>query len=154
MSADPDATGHIEVHACAQRVYELVSDPGVLAQLAGEYTGHSWLGGATGAVPGARFRGRNRNGVRRWSTVVTITEAEPGSVLAFDVVAGPIPVSRWRYDIEATESGCRVTESAWDRRPGWFRLVTVLATGVRDRAARNQRNIDHTLAALKKRAES
>ncbi|MGH3451638.1 MAG: SRPBCC family protein [Haloechinothrix sp.] len=149
----PDATGQIDIAARPEYVYTLVSDPGVLAGLAAEYRGHRWLGGATQAAVGARFLGRNKNGFQRWMTVATITDAEDGARFAFDVTAGPIRSSRWQYDIEATDAGCRVTESTWDRRPGWLRTTAPLITGVKDRAAHNQRNIEATLRALKERAE-
>ncbi|PXY31554.1 SRPBCC family protein [Prauserella muralis] len=154
-STAPTASGEIEIDAPAERVYALVSDPGVLAELAGEYAGHRWLGGATAARPGARFRGRNRNGLRRWSTVATITEAEEGRRFAFDVTFGPIPVSRWQYDLEPSGDGCRVREVTWNRSPRWFRVLTSPFVGVRPdgRDERNQRNIAATLERLKARAE-
>ncbi|MFC4005399.1 SRPBCC family protein [Prauserella oleivorans] len=152
--AAPDAQGEIDVDAPAERVYALVSDPGVLAELAGEYHGHRWLGGATEARPGARFRGHNRNGFRRWSTTCTVTDAEEGSRFAFEVTFGPLRISRWQYDLEPRDGGCRVVERTWDRRPDWFRTVTGPVLGVRDRAARNHANIQTTLTRLKARAES
>jgi hypothetical protein len=47
----------------------------------------------------------------------------------------------------------RVTESAWDRRPGWFHKLGGKATGVTDRVAANRKNIELTLQRLKRRAE-
>jgi hypothetical protein len=47
-----------------------------------------------------------------------------------------------------------VTESTWDRRPGWFRKVAGRATGVSDRAAANTEHIRLTLQRLKRRAET
>lgn len=154
QSATPDATGQIEINAPAERIYELLSDPGVLAELAGEYAGYKWLGQVRSARPGARFRGYNRNGWRRWSTVATITDAEEGKRFAFDVSAGPLPVARWQYDIEPGEQGCKVIESTWDRRAGWLRTLTTPISGVRDRASANERNIAATLRGLKERIES
>ncbi|WP_312871552.1 SRPBCC family protein [Amycolatopsis acididurans] len=152
-SRRPDATASVSVKAAAERVYELVSDPGALAGLASEYSGHRWLGGASRAAVGARFRGTNRRGVRRWSTVSKVTDASAGSCFAFDVSAYGIPVARWQYDIEPGADGCVVTESTWDRRPGWFRSPSSLFTGVWQRAQENQANIEATLARLKAAAE-
>ncbi|NIJ15013.1 hypothetical protein FHU38_005421 [Saccharomonospora amisosensis] len=153
-STSPDATGQIEIQAPAEKVYELLNDPGVLAELSGEYSGYKWLGQVRSAWPGARFRGYNRNGPRRWSTVATITDAEDGKRFAFDVSAGPLAISRWQYDIEQTDNGCLVTESTWDRRAGWLRTLTGPISGVRDRASANERNIAATLRGLKERVES
>ncbi|WP_020663845.1 SRPBCC family protein [Amycolatopsis benzoatilytica] len=150
---NPDASGDIEVKATPEQVYALVSDPGALAGVTTEYCGHRWLGGATGPAVGARFRGTNRRGIRRWSTTVTVTAADEGRRFAFDVALGPIPVSRWEYLIEPAGDGCRITESMWDTRPGWFAPLTVVATGVKDRSVTNRVNIEQTLARVKHQLE-
>ncbi|WAL63176.1 SRPBCC family protein [Amycolatopsis cynarae] len=149
----PDATGRIAVSASAERVYELVSDPGALAGCAEEYSGYRWLGGATSAGVGARFRGTNKRGLRRWNTVSTITDAVPGKRFAFEVSSFGIPVSRWQYDLEPDGDGCVVVESTWDRRPAWFRSPSSLVTGVWQRADHNRANIEATLRRLKSAAE-
>jgi hypothetical protein len=153
--AEPNATGRIEIDASPDAVYALVSDPGRLAGLAEEYSGHRWVGGVSGPVVGAKFRGRNRRGFRRWSTLSTITDAEPGLRFGFEVtsVAG-LPVARWRYDFEATGAGCVVTESMWERRPAWFKVPTSTITGVWNRDSANAANIAATLERLKSAAES
>lgn len=151
---EPNATGQIDVDAPAEQVYALVSDPAVLAELAEEYSTFRWLGGATAPLAGARFRGSNRRGSRRWSTISTITDATAGERFAFDVHFARLPISRWQYDIEAVEGGgCRVTESTWEKRPGWLKLPTSTVTGVFDRDEQNGRNIATTLRRLKDRAE-
>ncbi len=145
-------SGGIDVAAPAERVYRLVSDLAGMADLAQEYSGGRWLGTGDGPRVGARFRGKNRRGARFWTTVATVTDAGPGR-FAFEVSSLGLPVARWQYDIEPDAAGCRVTESTWDRRPAWFRPLTVLATGVRDRTGQNRRNIEATLARLKQAAE-
>lgn len=148
----PDASAHIDVAASPHRVFELVSDLSGLRNVAEEYASGKWLN-AAGPEVGARFRGVNRRGWRGWSTVSTVTDCGPAR-FAFEVKSLGMPVARWQYDIEQTADGCRVTESTWDRRPGWYKPITALATGVKDRAVTNQRNIEATLARLKKAAES
>lgn len=152
---EPSASARTEVDASPDEVYALVSDPPRMSALTGEQERASWLGGAREAAVGARFRGYNRRAWRRWSTTATVTEAEPARRFAFEVssVAG-IPISRWQYDIEATEGGCRVAEHTWDRRPTWFRPLANLITGVRNRADVNQRNMEHTLSRLKAAVEA
>jgi hypothetical protein len=150
----PSATGQIEILAAPEKVYALVSDPGSLAGLAEEYTGHRWLGGVSAAEVGARFRGRNKRRFRRWSTLSTITDAVEGKRFAFDVTSLGFPVARWQYDIEPAGGGCVVTESTWDRRPGWFKGPTSAATGVWRRDELNRANIEATLHRLKAKVES
>jgi hypothetical protein len=152
----PSATAHVEVAAPAAVVYGLITDLDTFAELADETARMAWRNGATTAASGARFRGTNRNGWRRWSTECTVTDADPGTRFAFEVRFPPrIPVARWQYDIAALDDGtCRVTESTWDRRPAWFRLPAELGTGVRNRAETNLVHIEHTLQRLKQHAES
>ncbi|MEU3642080.1 SRPBCC family protein [Lentzea sp. NPDC034063] len=147
----PDASAHIDVAASPQRVFDLVSDLRGLSGCAEEYAGGKWLN-AAGPRVGARFRGLNKRGWRRWPTTSTVTDCSP-TRFAFEVKSLGMAVSRWQYDIEATPEGCRVTESTWDRRPGWYVPITQLATGVKDRAVTNQRNIEATLERLKRAVE-
>ncbi|MDX3190300.1 SRPBCC family protein [Streptomyces sp. MN03-5084-2B] len=151
----PNATGRIEIAAAPETVYALVSDPGKLADVAEEYAGHRWVGGVTGPAVGAKFRGRNQRGWRRWSTLSTITDAEPGRRFGFEVSSvGGLPVSRWQYDFEPAGDGCVVVESMWERRPAWFKVATSPVTGVWDREVANAANIAATLAKLKHAAEA
>lgn len=148
----PDASAHIDVAASPQRVFDLVSDLRGLSGCAEEYAGGKWLN-AAGPRVGARFRGLNKRSWRRWPTTSTVTECSDAR-FAFEVKSLGLLVSRWQYDFEPTVDGCRVTESTWDLRPRWYVPITVLATGVKDRAVTNQRNIEATLRRLKQAVES
>ena len=155
MSASKPPTASADVHIAADpgAVYGLITDLEVMTTLAAETTAMSWHKGDA-ARPGAVFRGTNRNGSRSWTTTCTVTDATPGQLFSFDVKSLVIPVARWRYEIVPADGGCRVTESTWDHRPGWFRRVAGIATGVKDRAGANAENIEITLQRLKERAES
>jgi hypothetical protein len=146
------AQAEVSIDAPPDNVYALVTDLPTLASLAEETRAMEWRNGDT-AGPGAVFKGHNRNGVFRWSTTCTVTDAEPGRVFAFDVRYFGVPVARWRYDIAGSDSGCRVTERTWDRRPGWFSKTAWIGTGVRDRDAANAEHIKLTLQLLKDKAE-
>lgn len=135
-------------------VYELVTDITRMGEWSPECRGGRWLDGATGPAVGARFRGANHKGPRRWSTVCTVTAAEPGRRFAFDVVGVGVPVAEWSYSFEHAEGGCLVTERWLDHRPALARPVTNLFLGVKDRAAHNLEGIRTTLAKLKAAAES
>jgi polyketide cyclase/dehydrase/lipid transport protein len=152
--AEPSASAQVEIAAPAEEIYALVSDLPGMGRLAEENRGGSWLGGLRSPVVGARFRGHNRRGWRRWSTTVTVTDADPGRRFAFDVRSLGLPIARWEYAIEPVDGGCRVTESTWDRRPSWFRPIGGFATGAMNRAEVNQHNIERTLARLKASAEA
>lgn len=152
-NAAPNASAQVTVAASPQTVYGLLTDLDRFTELAQEPVAMRWTRG-TEAAPGSRFRGTNRNGWRRWSTTCTVTDADPGRTFAFEVVSFGIPVARWQYDIDPAEGGCVVTESTWDRRPGWFVKPGGWATGVADRDTVNAANIRATLDRLKARAEA
>jgi hypothetical protein len=147
------AQAEVSINADADAVYHLITDLGTLASLAEEAQAMEWRKGDT-LRPGSVFKGHNRNGVFRWSTTCTVTDAEPGRAFAFDVSYLGVPVSRWRYDIANADGGCRVTERTWDRRPGWFSKTAWVGTGVRDRDAANAEHIKLTLQRLKEKAEA
>lgn len=142
----------IEIAADPLAVYALITDLDVLGQLAAETTSHQWTKGHT-PTAGAQFTGRNENGKHAWSTTCTVTDARPGATFEFEVKSLVIPVARWRYDIAPIEGGCLVTETTMDLRPGWFKPIAALATGVKDRAGANADHIRATLGRLKDRAE-
>jgi hypothetical protein len=148
----PCAQAEVSIDAAPQTVYALITDLSTMSACAEEAGAMRWLKGDA-ASPGAVFKGTNRNGIRRWSTKCTVTDAEPGSAFAFDVAYFGIPVAHWRYDIAPAGDGCRVTERMWDRRPGWFVKPGGIATGVMDRPTVNTEHIKLTLRRLKETAE-
>jgi hypothetical protein len=150
---DPCVTATVRIDAGPDVVYGLITDLPTLASLAEEAVAMEWRKG-NGVRPGAVFAGHNENSGRRWTTKCTVTDAEPGRMFAFDVRHTVFPIARWQYDIVAADGGCQVTESTWDRRPGWFRKLARRATGVSDRVAANTEHIQLTLGRLKQRAEA
>ncbi|RZS43723.1 polyketide cyclase/dehydrase/lipid transport protein [Herbihabitans rhizosphaerae] len=151
---EPAATGAVTIHADAAEAYRIISDPPVMIQFAEEAHRARWLDDAGGAAVGARFRGYNRNGPRRWVTTCRVTDADPNRRFAYEVTAPlGIPISRWQYDIEAGPDGCTVTETNWLRAPLWFIPFAILITGALDRPGVNKANIATTLHRLKAHLE-
>jgi hypothetical protein len=148
-----DASSTVDIAATPASVYALITDLKVLAELADE-TAVMRLNKGSAVAPGAVFRGTNRNGWHRWTTTCQVTDADAGRRFAFDVTHTRVPIARWQYDIEPTDSGCRVTETTWDKRPAWFARLSLLGTGVSDRGAANASHIEATLRRLKARAEA
>ncbi|WP_042367343.1 SRPBCC family protein [Streptacidiphilus neutrinimicus] len=146
-----------EIAAAPDAVWAAVSDVTRMGEWSPECTGADWRGAPAGPVLGARFRGRNRKGGIRWSTVCRVVEAEPGRAFAWDVSFGPIPVARWGFRLTPgdPDGGATLVEQFWqdrrDRLSAWT-TETVLRTG--DRADWNRRNMTLTLAALKRSLEA
>ncbi|MFB9905126.1 SRPBCC family protein [Allokutzneria oryzae] len=143
----------VDIAASPEAVYALVSDVARQSRFVVEATDARWLTSVRGV--GARFRAGNRNGLFRWWTTAEVTHAEPGRCFAYTVRSFGTPVAEWRYDIRATETGCRVIESTRDLRNRFFRAVVApVGTGVVDRVGHNEDNIEKTLARLKALAEA
>jgi hypothetical protein len=127
-------TVSLEIAAEPQRVYDLVTDITQMGRWSPECVGGVWLDGATGPAVGARFRGRNKRGVARWSTTNTVVAADPGREFAFETKQSGM---RWRYRFEPAHDGAAtvVTESRepWrDKKPMIARVFTALALGGND----------------------
>jgi uncharacterized protein YndB with AHSA1/START domain len=134
--------------------YDLISDVTQMGRWSPETSACRWLDGADGPLVGARFRGANRMGWRRWSTTCTVTAADAGRRFAFDVSFGPLAVASWSYELIG-DGGDTVVREAWrERRPRWFRAVTGRVMGVTDRVTHNRAGMEATLDALRTAAEA
>src|SRR6187402_2385981 len=91
-----------DIAADPKVVYDLVSDVTRMGEWSPETTSCRWLSGDGPAAMGARFRGTNQRHVARWTTICTVTAADPGRRFAFDVRWGPWSISEWSYEIEPT----------------------------------------------------
>ncbi len=148
-------SSEIEIDATPEVVYALVSDVTRTGEWSPECVRCRWLGGATTAVAGARYRGASRNGWRRWSTTSTIRVARRGVELVWDVTYLGRPVARWGYRLsELDGGGTLLDESVDDRRERWLQIVSPWITGAHDRAARNADTIGTTLHRIKALAEA
>ena len=142
------------VAADAALLYDMVSDLTKMGEWRPENRGGKWIGGSSGPANGAKFRGNNKSGWRRWQTIAEVTDAERGSRFAFHITVAKVPIADWAYEFEAVDGGTKVTETWQDCRPGWMDKASALLMGIPDRAAHNQANMTATLAALKTAAET
>ena len=122
MSTDPQRV-EVDIDANPEQVYDLLSSVTRMGEWSSECVGCRWLGGATAARQGVRFRGTSRNGWHRWSTTSRVTVADPGRSFAFEVTYLRMPVATWRYDLSPNGRGGTVlAESVIGRelasRPG------------------------------------
>lgn len=144
----------VRIAATPEHVYSIVSDVTQMGRLSPECTGGRWLGGATGPVVGARFRGTNKRGWVRWATTNEVVAAEPGREFAFETKQSGI---RWSYSFERDGDGTLVTESraAWRDRPLTAKLASRLFLGGLDEHEDEMREgMRATLERLKAVAES
>lgn len=155
MKEQGRVSGSIEIAASPQAVYDLVTDLPRMGEWSPEAKGGQWRGGVTEAAVGAKFKGKNQNGKKKWSAGVVVTDATAPNRFAFRTVAGPMTFAEWTYEIEPSSDGCKVTETWVDTRAPWMaKYLGKQVTGVKDRAAYTKTSIDQTLANVKKAAES
>jgi hypothetical protein len=140
------------LRATPEAVYDLIADITRMHEWSPECVACEWLDGATGPVVGARFRGRNRHGLARWSNKPRIVVADRSEEFAF-VATDPFgrDMTRWSYRFEAVEGGTEVVESFEMLKtiPTYIRLSDRYLMGVKDRKADLEENMRRTLANLR-----
>jgi hypothetical protein len=145
------------IEAPAEVIYDLVADITRMGEWSPECVDAEWVDGNTAPVVGARFRGRNRHGLARWSNKPRVVAAERGREFAF-IATDPFghDTTRWTYTFEPNTTGTRVCESFELLRdlPLYLRLSDRWMMRVKDRPADLEVNMRSTLAALKIAAEA
>jgi uncharacterized protein YndB with AHSA1/START domain len=115
----------VHMDATPEQVWALVADVTRIGEFSPETFEAEWLGGATEAAVGAKFRGhvkRNGKGPTYWSPA-EITACVPNETLEFAVPNAKSPINTWRYDLAPADGGgTDVTES--------FRLANKLPTKI------------------------
>ena len=145
---------HTMVAASSRSIYDLVADMPRMGDWSPECQKVEWTDDAVGSAVGARFIGHNRGGPRgllRWSRRGRILVADPGREFAFVTEEGGKESTIWRYQLEPSDGGTRVTESYEVKSiPAWARIIDVPT----NRAGELREGMRHTLAQLKAAAEA
>jgi len=157
MRRDPALEATTEIGAPPAVVWPLISDPTRMGEWSPECTGARCRSGMAGPQPGARFSGRNRKGLWRWSTKCTVVAAVPEREVAWTVSFFGFSVAYWGYRLEPGPDGTTVVTEQWrDLRTvplfHWGPAIKLI-TGISDRVGTNESNMHATLARLKSAAE-
>jgi uncharacterized protein YndB with AHSA1/START domain len=107
-----EGSASIEINRDPATVFAAVADVTRIGEWSPECIGARWAAGATGPAVGAKFEGDNTFTVlgvtlKRWTTTSEVTACVPGQLFEF-VAEG---YTTWRYRIEPTATGSKVTES-------------------------------------------
>lgn len=148
----------VRMNAPVDDVWAFVTDVTTTSQYSEETFDAEWLGDATEAAVGARFRGRvkrNGRGPAYW-TECRIDICEPNEDFGFAVVANDRPINHWRYRFApirggAMDGGTEVTESFQLEPSLPTKLYWTLAGPLR--RPTNVRNMRTTLENIKRIVE-
>src|ERR1700759_3656630 len=93
------------------RVWELVSDVGLMPAMSTELQSAEWLDGADGPAPGARFAARSRHeALGEGKSTGQVFEFGPERVFGWPVGAPADPVALWRFRLEPKDGGTELSE--------------------------------------------
>jgi uncharacterized protein YndB with AHSA1/START domain len=148
--SEPTAELAIEVAAPPAEVWSVVADITRIPEWSPVCHRCEWIEGSSAAVVGARFRGHNKLNGARWSRDCVVTAAEPGEVFAFSTSFKGQESTRWRYGMEPTPGGTRVTE-AYEvvAVPRWVRVMRRLPGAMAKTERDTRQNIETSLDRLK-----
>jgi uncharacterized protein YndB with AHSA1/START domain len=142
-----------EIEAPPAKVWGLITDVTNMGRWSPECHRWEWVDGASGPAVGAKFKGWNKRGLVRWSTVSTVVTADEPTEFAWEVKQSRM---RWGYRFEPSGNGTRVTEyrDELGEKPLHVRLAYKLRLLGRDPDAIVRAGMQETLARLKAGAES
>ncbi|MEQ1873909.1 MAG: SRPBCC family protein [Ilumatobacteraceae bacterium] len=141
------------INATPERLYDLITDLPRMGEWSTENRGGRWMNGASGPAMHARFKGKNANGWRRWSTVAKVLIADRPREFVFQVTSRGFSIAKWGYVLEPVAGGTKVTETWYDNRSKLFAKATSVAVGVPNRAEFNRVGMEKTLEKLAVAAE-
>jgi len=136
-AVQPEARVEVTVDVAPDAVWEVVRDVTRTGEWSHECHAVTWLGGATAAVPGARFRGRNRAGIFRWGRECEVLACDGWEMRWRTVPTGLYPdTSLWTIRLEEIDDGgTRIEQSYEARGPRvLMRLYGLLIPTHRDRS--------------------
>ena len=143
----------IDVSAPPEKVWALITDVTNMGRWSPECHRCEWLDGTSGPAVGARFKGWNKRGMMRWSTVSTVVVADEPTHFAWEVDQSRM---RWGYRFTPSSSGTTVTEYRDElaQKPLRVRLAYKLRLLGKDPDAIVINGMRETLARVKKAAEA
>ncbi|MEV1022060.1 SRPBCC family protein [Streptomyces sp. NPDC050264] len=149
------------IEAAPRRVWELVTDIGLMPRLSDELQSVRWLGEATGPAVGARFAGHSRHeAFGSWETTSYVVECAAPRVFAWAVSDPRHPSAVWRFTLDARDDGTTDLTQWMRLGPGRSGLSAAIERMpekeqkiVFVRLREFERNMGATLDALKTLAE-
>lgn len=100
------------VEAGIDAVWDVVRDPTRVGEWSHECVDGEWVGDAVEARPGARFRGRNKQGLFRWGRLCEVVSAAPYEIVWRTVPTRVYPDStEWALRLSRVDGGTRIEQT-------------------------------------------
>ena len=100
------------VDAGIDALWDVVRDPTRVGEWSHECVDGEWVGEATEARPGARFRGKNEQGIFRWGRLCEVVSAEPYELVWRTVPTRLYPDStEWAIRLAPVDRGTRIEQT-------------------------------------------
>jgi len=108
----PQSATSVVVAADIDAVWDVVGDPTRVGEWSHECVDAEWVGDATEARPGARFRGRNKQGLIRWGRLCEVVSAELYELVWRTVPTKLTPDStEWALRLARVEGGTSIEQT-------------------------------------------
>jgi iron-sulfur cluster repair protein YtfE (RIC family) len=102
----------VVVDADIEAVWDVVRDPTRVGEWSHECVDGKWVGDAAEARPGARFRGRNKQGMVRWGRLCEVVSAEPYELVWRTVPTKLYPDStEWAIRLARIDGGTTIEQT-------------------------------------------
>jgi uncharacterized protein YndB with AHSA1/START domain len=116
----------VTVDAPLESVWQLIADVTRTSEWSHECHHIVWLGGATAAAPGVRFRGRNRSGWLRWGRTCEVLAV--GRQIAWRTIPTALLVDStdWRISLEPAGTATQIVQTIQlTKLPHWWEWTLV-----------------------------
>lgn len=107
--SQPEASVSVDIAAPPQRVWDVVTDIGLMPRFSTELLSVEWADGFSGPALGAQFLGRNRHpAVGEWTTRSEIVVFDPPRAFAWAVGDPENASATWAFDLTPAAEGTRL----------------------------------------------
>ena len=123
------------VDAAIEAVWDVVGDPTRVGEWSHECVDAEWVGGTAEARPGARFRGRNKQGLIRWGRLCEVVSVEPYELVWRTVPTRLTPDStEWALRLSRVDGGTSIEQTFHLVKGTWLeRVYATILPAHRDR---------------------
>ena len=142
------------IDASPERVYDVISDVRRMGEWSPDVQEVYFVEGYQETAEGAKFEGKDNEGLLGRKSYCKVHTARRGEELAWEVLDGEFPLTRWRYQLHTDGEGTRVQATAeLVRVPTSMKLQFLLHGGQEGRMKKLEQSMQTTLERIKESVE-